>query len=101
MNLRHSTLYLALTATLLLAVAALVLHAASMVRASEGAFGRKRALVRRAQLTDLCLCTEANYTRNPALTDMATPFQDAPLSLDHFPSGGLIAPPSHLMRAKP
>jgi hypothetical protein len=53
----------------------------------------KTALVRQLGLTDLCLFTEASYTRNPSLTDLHTPFKDSPLSLEHFPSGTLIGPP--------
>lgn len=52
----------------------------------------KSALVRQLDLTDLCLCTEANYTRNPSQADRHTAFQDSPFSLEHFPSGSLIGP---------
>lgn len=48
------------------------------------------------QLTDLALWTEARYTRNPALTDFFTPFQDVPGGPEHFPAGAIIAPPPHL-----
>lgn len=51
-------------------------------------------LVRDLGLSDLALFTEARYTRHPALADLATAFQDNPLSFDHFPSGSLIAPPA-------
>ena len=47
-------------------------------------------------LTDLCLFTEARYTRHPSMTDLNTPFQDHPMSLEHFPSGAIMAPPPHL-----
>ena len=56
----------------------------------------RRAIVRVLALTDLCLATEARYTRHPSMADVHTPFQDHPLSLDHFPSGALMAPPPHL-----
>ncbi len=49
-------------------------------------------LVRTLELTDLCLFTEARYTRNPSLADFYAPFQDHPCSLEHFPSGSLIMP---------
>lgn len=98
---RRSTIYLTLTALLTLVLTGLLLHAGREVRASEQGFLRKAELVRQIELTDLCLFTEANYTRNPSMTDMATPFQDSPMSLDHFPSGGLLQPPAHLMRKKP
>jgi hypothetical protein len=50
------------------------------------------ALVRDLELTDLCLFTEARYTRHPSQADFHTPFQDHPLSLEHFPSGSLVPP---------
>lgn len=49
-------------------------------------------LVRDLELTDLCLFTEARYTRHPSQADLHTPFQDHPLSLEHFPSGSLVTP---------
>jgi hypothetical protein len=52
-------------------------------------------------LTDLCLFTDAQYTRNPAVADFAAPFQDHPVSMEHFPSGSIIAPPPFLTRYKP
>jgi hypothetical protein len=53
----------------------------------------KLNLVRRHGLTDLCLFTEARYTRHPTQADFHAPFQDGPLVLDHFPSGSLMIPP--------
>ncbi len=50
-------------------------------------------LVRTLELTDLCLFTEARYTRHPSQADLHTPFQDHPISLEHFPSGSLVTPP--------
>jgi hypothetical protein len=52
-----------------------------------------QTLVAELGLTDLCLFTEASYTRNPTQTDLNTAFQDHPLALEHFPSGSLIQPP--------
>jgi len=49
-------------------------------------------------LSDLCLFTEARYTRHPSVTDLFTPFQDHPFSQEHFPSGSLMAPPEHIIR---
>ncbi|MRR54507.1 MAG: hypothetical protein EG822_08355 [Deltaproteobacteria bacterium] len=49
--------------------------------------------VRELGLTDLCLFTEASYTRHITQTDLRTPFQELPLSLEHFPSGALMQPP--------
>lgn len=44
-------------------------------------------------LTDLSITTAARYLRHYTLGDMATPFQDYPASLDHFPAGFVYAPP--------
>jgi hypothetical protein len=52
-----------------------------------------RILVQELQLTDLCLFTEARYTRHPSMADLHSAFQDHPLALDHFPSGSLVSPP--------
>ena len=49
-------------------------------------------LVHRLTLTDLALFTEARYTRHPSLADLASPFQDHPMALEHFPSGSLVPP---------
>lgn len=51
-------------------------------------------LVRTLALTDLCLFTEARYTRNLSQADRHSPFQDHPMSLEHFPSGSLVGPPA-------
>ncbi len=44
-------------------------------------------------LSDLCLTTEARYTRHPAVSDHMTPFMDHPGAIEHFPSGSFWAPP--------
>ena len=56
------------------------------------------AMVKQYGLTDLCLFTDARYTRNPSLADLNTPFQDYPMSFEHFPSGSLVPPPPHLVK---
>jgi len=71
-------------------------HAVYRQRADEVLFQQKRALVGWLGLTDLCLFTDARYTRNPSMADMNTPFQDYPLSFEHFPSGSLLSLPPHL-----
>lgn len=56
-------------------------------RADLPAIERTRAEVERLRLTDLCLFTEARYTRNPSQADLNSAFQDHPFSLEHFPAG--------------
>ena len=63
---------------------------------AEVRISANRALGRWFGLTDLCLFTDARYTRHPSLADPHSPFQDAPLALEHFPSGALLPPPDHL-----
>lgn len=87
---------LALLLFLLLTIAtAALLHAERTERRAGPGRERNRTLVTQLRLTDLCLTTEAPYTRNPSLADRHTPFQDHPVALEHFPSGSLIAPPPH------
>jgi len=38
-------------------------------------------------LTDLCVATEARYTRHPAVSDPMAPFMDHPGAIEHFPTG--------------
>jgi hypothetical protein len=44
-------------------------------------------------LTDLCLATEARYTRHPAVSDPMVPFMDHPGAIEHFPTGSFWAAP--------
>lgn len=55
-------------------------------------------MVRELQLTDLALFTEARYARHPSQADRHTPFQDHPMSLEHFPTGSVMEPPAALKR---
>jgi hypothetical protein len=59
---------------------------------------QKKAMVRDWQLTDLCLFTEANYTRHLTQADRHTPFQNSPLAFEHFPSGSILFPPEALKK---
>lgn len=43
-------------------------------------------------LSDLALCTEARYTRHPAVSDAVVVGMDHPGELDHFPSTLFFAP---------
>ncbi len=64
----------------------------------ERGLAKRRHLVRELQLTDLCLFTEARYTRHLSQADLHSPFQDYPMAFEHFPSGSLVLPPGHLAR---
>jgi len=84
-------LYLFIQAVLL---AGVFTHASYRQRLDETSLQEKVNLVHRLGLTDLCLFTEASYTRHLALADFHTAFQNSPMALEHFPSGSLVAPPS-------
>ena len=71
----------------------ILIHAGLSVRNGREGVEMKKRIVRNLGLTDLCLTTEARYTRHPSQADYFTPFQDNPLSLEFFPSGGVMAPP--------
>ena len=43
-------------------------------------------------ITDLCLSTEARYTRHLAVSDRMVPFMDHPGAIEHFPSGSFFYP---------
>src|SRR5512138_53316 len=77
----------------------IVVHADLAARSAASGLREEAALVRKLGLTDLCLSTEANYTRHLSLADFHTAFQDHPLALEHFPSGALFGPPPHLRRS--
>ncbi len=92
---RKSTLFLIyLTLNIVLLFLAYT-HASYHRAAAESVLAEKISIVRRLELTDLCLFTEASYTRHLSQADLHTPFQDSPMSLEHFPSGSLMmAPPT-------
>ncbi len=52
-------------------------------------------------LTDLCVSTEARYTRHPAVSDPISPFMDHPGAIEHFPSGSFWTPPELRFADKP
>jgi len=76
----------------------LLAHAAASADARQGSLAEKAKLVKTLKLTDLCLFTEARYTRHLSQADLNTPFQDHPLSLEHFPSGSFTLPPPGITR---
>jgi hypothetical protein len=57
---------------------------------------RESELAARLELTDLCLFTEARYTRHLSQADLHSAFQDHPAAFEHFPSGSLVPPPRAL-----
>ena len=90
----HLLSTLMLTGTILLGI--MFVHASLEQKANEPSLREKSAMVKRFELTDLCLFTDARYTRHPVMADVHTPFQDYPTSLEHFPSASILSIPPHL-----
>lgn len=80
------------TAAEILLLGLLLSHASFSASARQHTLDEKAALVETLRLTDLCLFTEARYTRHLSQADLNTAFQDHPLSLEHFPSGSFTQP---------
>jgi hypothetical protein len=74
------------------------IHASAGKKAGMKFIQEKVEMVRKFELTDLCLFTEARYTRHISQADLHAPFQDSPTSLEHFPSGSLAMPPPSMRR---
>lgn len=89
---RRSLQFLLFTAAILTLFLLLPLHARLSQIRSDSDMKQQVPLLRSLHVTDLCLSTEARYTRHPAMADRHAPFQDHPLALEHFPSGSLILP---------
>ena len=100
MVLRKSDIFFLAVLLQAAALAVLFLHGGSEAGRRAPFLAEERGIVEALGLTDLCLFTDARYTRNPAVADRATPFQDGPLTMDHFPSASIVPPPPHL-RAGP
>lgn len=75
----------------------LLVHASFSAKGQQQNLGEKASLAKTLQLTDLCLFTEARYTRHLSQADLNTAFQDHPLSLEHFPSGSFTQPPERII----
>jgi hypothetical protein len=95
---RRSNAFLLYLALSMLILSVLSVHAFYQRRSGLELLEAKCRLVRTLELTDLGLFTEASYTRHLSQADMHTPFQDYPMSLDHFPSGSIVQPPASIRR---
>jgi len=95
-RLRAGDLALFLLLLGLLALGGSLLHAALDRAGAHQRSEPARQLAQELGLTGLALFTEARYTRHPELSDQHAPFQNHPLTLEHFPSGTWVPPPRHL-----
>jgi hypothetical protein len=73
-------------------------HAAVYRNHGDAVAASYATYVRNLDLTDLCLFTEARYTRHLSQADLHSALQDHPVSLEHFPAGTLAGPPAALRR---
>lgn len=95
---RRSTRFLLYLLLNLFLLVLMLVHASVRNGSGLRSLNEMREMVERLEITDLCLFTEANYTRHLSQTDLFTPFQDGPSSLEHFPTGALVSPPEILKR---
>jgi len=98
---RGSTWFGLVAGSLGLALLAMVVLAKLQEPTTLAAMARKRQVVETFGLTDLSLFTDARYTRHPSQTDLTTPFQDHPVSLERFPSGMVMPLPRREPAAMP
>jgi hypothetical protein len=95
---RKSSLFFLCLLIQTLLLGGLFIHASWRQRSDEAHLQEKVNLVQKLGLTDLCLFTEASYTRHLSLADFHTAFQNSPLALEHFPSGSLVGHPQAAKR---
>lgn len=95
---RKSTYYLVFLVSCLAMFVAMTLHVRYGQAEAKTGSEYRASLAEKLMITDLCLFTEARYTRNPSMADLDTPFQDHPVSLEHFPSGSFVSPPDFTAR---
>ena len=94
---RKSTVFISTIAIMTALLFVAFVHAQARQRADGPLLLQSADIVRYFELTDVCLFTDAQYTRNPAVASRHTPFQDYPLSFEHFPSGSLSGPPPRMI----
>jgi hypothetical protein len=70
-------------------------HYYKQVSDTEHQVKLRREFQKAVGLPNLAITSAARYLRHYSITDIATPFQDYPASLDHFPAGFAFAPPEY------
>ena len=93
-HMRKSTIYLTFITACIIALALLFsIHPLLNASSQDKILAEKKQLVQKLGLTDLCLFTEARYTRHLSQADLHSAFQDHPMAFEHFPSGSVVLPP--------
>jgi hypothetical protein len=98
MRLSYSATYLCVTGALLAVLAGFGVHSRCAATGADPMLARMSEQVKSLELTDLCLFSEASYTRHLSMADRFTPFQDSPMAFEHFPTGSIAGPPAHLTK---
>jgi hypothetical protein len=98
-SLRKSSLCLALLGASVLLLGLIFTRAFFQRQADAPTIAQIASVVSDLELTDLCLFTEARYTRHLSQADLHSAFQDHPVSLEHFPAGSIAGPPASLRRS--
>ena len=98
--LRKSTLYFLLLVSGTLVFILLAGYEALRSPQVEERLAKEGRLVRTLGLTDLCLFTEARFTRHLSLADRHAAFQEGPGARDLFPSGSLTVPRSQALKTE-
>jgi len=91
---RKSNICVAVFCLSLLLLGMMFIHALIQQQIDSSRLEHMAGMVKNLELTDLCLFTEARYTRNLSQTDLNSAFQDHPFSLEHFPAGSIAGPPA-------
>jgi len=93
-HMRKSSIYLTfITACIIVLALLFSIHPLLSASSQEKTLTEKKLLVQKLGLTDLCLFTEARYTRHLSQADLHSAFQDHPMAFEHFPSGSVVLPP--------
>ena len=93
-HIRKSSIYLTfITACIIVLALLFSIHPLLSASSQEKTLTEKKLLVQKLGLTDLCLFTEARYTRHLSQADLHSAFQDHPMAFEHFPSGSVVLPP--------
>jgi hypothetical protein len=95
---RRSVVYLSCLSFLFLLLVSIFIHARYQQAHAALRLNEMARIAKELEVTDLCLFTEARYTRHPSQADLQTPFQDHPMAMEHFPSGSLVKIPGNIGR---
>lgn len=91
-SLRKADKFLLFVLGNLLLLGLMFVHATIRTETNLPRLQNEAKIIKYLGITDLCLSTEAAYTRHPSQSDWHAPFQSHPLALEHFPTGAIVLP---------